>query len=217
MPRHLEAVLKMPLMTLPLRSTLIEHDGARVLLVPASTVPAEEYRALGPVTDIVAPNLYHLDGVPKAAVASPKARLWGPIGAKEKLPSVAWGGILGRDPWPHDAGIAHVEMKGMPKFAENVFVDRASRTLVAGDLVFNITEPKGAGAWIVLNAFGTHGRFAASRLFFSMVNDRGAFLDSTKQLLTHAFERVVPAHGAIVEADGKAKLEAALRERGVAI
>ena len=105
----------------------------------------------------------------------------------------------------------------MPKFAENVFVDRASRSLIAGDLVFHLTQPRGIGAWLVLNAFGTHGRFGASRLFFSMIKDRTAFLGATQRLLSHDFDAVVPAHGERVEVGGKAKVEAALRERGLAI
>lgn len=197
----------MPLMELPIRTCLV--DG--VLLSPGSTLTKEELGRLSGVTDIVATNLFHLDGVAKAAECFPEARVWGPIGAQEKLPSVRWTRTLGVDAWEH-ASLKHVLLEGMPKVNDSVFV--ADGTLYLSDLAFNIEHPKGFGAWLILSMFGTHGRFGVSRFFAKMVKDRATFEGALGRVMAHDFDAVVPAHGAVVEEGGKERLRKALLERG---
>jgi glyoxylase-like metal-dependent hydrolase (beta-lactamase superfamily II) len=88
--------------------------------------------------------------------------------------------------------------------------------LLVSDLVFNIQEPRGIGAWLILGLFGTYRRFGASRLFLSAVKDRAAFLESLQRIAALDFAHVAPGHGSVVSEEGKQKLLAALRERGYA-
>lgn len=214
--QYLEGELSMPLMMLPLRAVAVDVPGGRVLLSPGSTFSEQQLRDAGEITDIVAPNLWHLDGIPKAARVFPKARVWGPEGAREKLPDAPWSSVLGQDPWPYEDALAHLALGGMPKVAESLFCDRASKTLIAGDLVFNIEDPRGVGPWIMLHIFGTYRRFAVSRLYLGMVNDKAALRTSLEKLADWSIDRVVPGHGGIVETDGGTKLKAALVERSLA-
>lgn len=204
----------MPLIELPVRSGVIALGSGRVLLSPAMNLTDEEIASAGEITDIVAPNLFHLDGVPRAAAKHPKARVWGPVGAKEKLPEVKWQGVLGVDDWTHEKELAHVGLAGMPKVNESAFVRRDSGTLLVSDLVFNIENAQGFGAWLILSMFGTHNRFGVSRFFSRMVKDKSAFEASLKDLLALDFDVIVPGHGAIVESGGKKLLRRALEERG---
>ena len=212
--RFFEVSRRMPLTTLPVRTSSVQLGDARVLLSPASALDAEQLRAAGEITDIVSPTLFHTDGMPAAAKAHPRARLWGPAGIREKLPALQWHGILGADLWPWERELAHVALGGMPSLNESAFVHRPSRTLLVADLVFNIEEPRGFGSWLIFTAFGTYRRFGVSRLFLAAVKDRAAFQVSVDQLAALDFDRVVPAHGSIVANGGRELLFAALRKRG---
>ncbi|OJT25717.1 hypothetical protein BO221_07620 [Archangium sp. Cb G35] len=214
--KFIEAELQMPLMKLPVRTSLIELERARVLWSPASTLTEAQLRDAGEVTDIIAPNLLHGGGMKAAAAAHPRARLWGPVGIKEKFPELSWHGILGADPWPYDDELRHVAVGGMPDFNESVFLHHRSRVLLVSDLVFNIDESqsRGIGPWLILHLFGTYRRLGVSRLFLKHVKDRAAFQESIERIAALDFSHVAPAHGRVVSEEGKQKLLAALRERG---
>lgn len=207
---HLEAVRRMPLMELPLRSTVIPVKSGRVLYAPASTATNEELARLGDITDIVVPNLFHTEGAAVASAVFPQARVWGPAAKPGFTPQ----SLLGQDPWPYTDELTLCELQGQPKFREFVLVHPASSSLILGDLAFNLLDAHGLGARIILGLFGTYRRFAVSRLFLRMVDDRAAFTRSLRALLEHDFTRVIPTHGAILEEDGREQLRRALALRG---
>lgn len=214
----LETDRAMPLMRLPLRTTVVQlDDGARVLIAPASTFSSELLRGAGAVTDIVVPNLLHTEGMRAASIAHPRARLWGPVGAAQKHPALHWGGVLGGDPWPYERELPLVPLAGMPTVNECVFVHPASRSLLVTDLVFNIEHPQGLRAWLVLELlFGAWKKLATPRLLVRMTRDRAALRSSLARVTEHPFDHLVPAHGSVVRRDGNARLLAALRERRLA-
>ena len=205
--------IRIPGLRLPVRTTIVPLEGARVVISPASVLTDEQLRALGPVTDLVAPSLLHTAGMAKAAAIHPNARLWGPVGADKKHPELRWTGTLGQTPWPYEA-LTPWELGGMPDVREFVFLHRPSRTLIATDLVFHIVDASGLMARLVFSLVGTWRRFAVSRLFLRGVADRAELRRSLAPILEADFDRVVPGHGAILETGGKDRLVAALRERG---
>ncbi len=209
----LETVRRMPLTSLPLRSTVIPVRSGRVLYAPASTLTADELTSAGAITDIVIPNLFHTVGAAVASAVFPEARVWGPA-AK---PGFAPQALLDKDPWPFEDELALCELKGQPKFREFVLVHHASRSLLVGDLAFNLQDASGVGARLLFGLFGTYRRFAVSRLFVRMVHDRAAFTRSLEELLQHDVARLLPTHGAILESDAREQLRDALAERGYVI
>lgn len=212
--REIQAIRKMPLLPLPVRSSRVSAGDATVLLSPVSTLTRAQVEELGPVDAIVAPNLFHTEGMAQAAAVFPDAELWGPPGVREKAPTLRWKGIFGQDAWPHEKSLpAHV-VGGMPKVNEVVLIDVAERTAHVADLIFNLGPIPGLGPSILLGMFGTKERFAMSRMLNLLVKDEAAFRNSMAQILAHDFERLVPAHGAIVENGAREKLRAALAERG---
>ncbi len=213
----IEDVAKMPLMKLPVRSTVVEVGTGRVLFSPGSMMSDAQLEGAGEVTDIVAPSLWHTDGGPRAAKVHPKARLWGPPGIRAKHPGHPWF-VLGEDPWPHVSELQLVPIAGMPKVREHALYHVASRSLLIVDLAFNIVDPKGLGARMVLQLLSdAYRRFAVSRMFMMLVKDRRAFTASLAPIAQLDIARVVPAHGDVVETDAKDRLLAALRERKVAL
>jgi len=213
----LDTERSMPLMKLPLRTMVIELKAGRILLSPASTMTALELAGLGELSDIVAPNLTHLEGVPAAVRAHPKARVWGPKSAQKKQPDVTWQGTLGVDSWPYEDELAHLAVNGMPRMKESLFLHHASKALLVTDFAFNMGSPPGIGPRMVLGLFGTYGRFGVSRLFLMLVKDKPAFLNSIAPLGGLDFEHVVPAHGSVVSDEAKPRLLAALLERGYSV
>ena len=212
----IERVLTIPGgLRLPVRTTVVDLPGARVVLSPTSKLSVDEWRALDDVTDLVATNLSHAAGMKRAAEAFPNARLWGPKGVERKYPALKWTGILGEATWPYEQALAARFIDGMPKSNEWVFVHRASGTLVASDLVFHVVDAEGLMARVMFGLFGTWRRFAVSRLFLMLVKDRAALRASLKALLAEEFESVATGHGALVIGDGKRRFVAALRERGL--
>ncbi len=213
--RFLDSTLRSPLMHLPVRAAVFELSDGRVLFSPGSQLTAEQHQSAGAVTDIVASSLMHTAGMKKAAEAHPNARLWGPAGAKEKHPELRWHGTLGVDPWPYEGELSLVPIDGMPKLNEIAAYHRPSQALYLTDMVFNIPQPKGLLAWMFFLTFGTYRRFAVSKLFLRFVKDRAAFDAAIAKLTGLDFRHVVPSHGEAMLNEGKPRLLAALRERGI--
>ncbi len=204
-------IAQMPLLDLPVRTVVAAVPTGKVMLSPGSKMT--EFGS--GVTDIVAPTLLHLGGLAKASKALPQARVWGTPGCREKQKDVTFTHILGVDAWPHADAMPWYPIEGMPKVAEGAFLHRASRTLLVCDFVFNITDAKGPGAWLLLHAFGTYRKLGVSRFFMQFVKDKPAFDASVAKIAALDFDHIVPTHGQAVMNDGRSKLIAALQERGL--
>jgi hypothetical protein len=214
-PRYIDSILKTPLLELPVRSTAIETKKGLVLISPGSKANREDLRALGPVTDLVGPNLYHCAGLPKALSIFPKARVWGVDGAQEKKPNIHFTDVLKESSWPHQEELALVVIDGQPNVNEAVFIHHESKTLITTDLCFNLQNTKGLGARILFGLFGTYHRFAVSRLSKLFIKDQTALERSLGRIFSYEFDKVVMAHGELVESGGKELLRKALAERGL--
>lgn len=212
----IDGEVRMPIMRMPVRTTVIEVGTGRVMFSPGSMLTPEQLASAGEITDIVAPSFWHTDGGPRAAAVHPKARLWGPPGMGKRRPGHSWS-VLGEDPWPHESELHLLPLAGMPGVREHALYHGRSRSLLVVDLFFNIEEPQGWGAWLILGPAGTYRRFGCSRLFTLMVKDRAAFSASLAPFGRLDVDQIIPAHGAIVSGEAKRRLVAALRERKIEI
>lgn len=211
----LESEIKMPLMKLPVRSTLVKIKDRGILISPIDFTNDQmaQIQAFSPVTEIVAPSGFHHLSVPRAKKVFPDATLWGSPALVEKRSDIKWSKIFGRDEWPYQEDLPALIIEGSPKIAEVVFFGRAQKTLIVTDLCFNLLQAQGLGAFIILNIFGTYRKFAASRLIGRFVKDRAAFQASLKKILAWDFDRIVMGHGEILETNGRSRLENALYEK----
>lgn len=213
-----ESELDMPakMVILPVRSTVIATSRGVVIISPIKFTPGQfaQIESLGKVTDIIAPSLWHHLYLPKTAERFHDATIWGPKGCKEKRPDIMWDKILGHDLWAHQNDIEMIPLHGMPNVNEVVFFDKATRSLIATDLVFNLQRPKGWASAIVLGLAGTYKKFGVSRILVNAVKDRAAFSESVKKIFSWDFDQIVMGHGDILVADGKIKLKNAFNERG---
>lgn len=195
------------------RMTVVRLESGGLLLhsvVPIDDPLAAELAALGPVEHIVAPNLLHHTHLAPAIERYPTATVWGVRGLAEKRPDVRFEKTLGDAAPSWAAEFTPLQIRGIPWATETVFFHEATHTVVVTDLVFNIHEVRG---WItpwVLRMAGAYRRFAQSRLLRRSIKDATAASSSVEQMLEWPIERVVMAHGCVVERDAKAQLVEAL-------
>lgn len=189
-------------------------DGGLALVspIPIDDALAREIDALGAVRHLVSPCLFHHVHLSGARERYPDARLYAPPGLARKRPDLSIDVTLGTDA-ARDAlgpGLEHVLIEGAPRAAEVCFFHPASRSLLVGDLVFNIHEYRGFVTGLVLRAVGAHRRLAPSRSWRGLVQDRASVRRSLERVLTWDFDRLVVAHGEVVESGAREKLTAAL-------
>lgn len=211
--RFLDSVLKMPLMKLPVRTVVINIGDKIVLISPGSKLSEDQLKSLIRVDDIIAPNLLHCGGVQKAAAIFPHAKLWGVQGARKLKPEIPWTDEISQSNWPYEKELSFVELKGLPRFNEVVFIHHDSRTLIVCDLFFNLLDAEGFGSWLILKLFGTYKKFGMSRLFLKFLQDRDAFEESLRKVFSYNFENIVVSHGNLVLGDGKSIFERATTQR----
>ena len=157
---------------------------------------------LGPVRAIVAPSLFHHLSVGQWIVAHPDAVVCACPGLARKRPDLRWDRILGDDPEPEWRGeIDQVFFHARRLENEVVFFHRRTRTLVCADAVFNLARHPARFTRLV--AFLMGNRKPGATLFERvLIRDRAAARSEVDRMLAWRPERIVLAHGDLVERDG---------------
>jgi hypothetical protein len=159
---------------------------------------------LGPVRAVVAPNRYHHLHVSTYFAAYPDARVFAAPGLPEKRCDLPFHEVLSDEAPPLWAGQLHqFVFRALPVLNEVIFWHASTRTLITTDLVSNIRHAEGLPARIFFWLDGTLGRFNTSRMWRPLVRDRAAARVAINRLLMWDFDRVVLAHGDILETGGR--------------
>jgi hypothetical protein len=198
---------------LPARMTVLRlPDGTLALVspIPISDSLSAELAALGPVSTLIAPNAFHHLHVPAAARRYPGARLLAAPGVASKQPSLQFEPLAPETIAPLRDVLAARLIEGLPKMSEVALFHAPSRTLLLTDLVFNIVSPPNFVTGLLLACSGTKGKLAQSRALSWLIRDRAAVQRSSAALFTWPFERLVMAHGQVLNQDAPALLRAAL-------
>lgn len=188
-------------------------DGTVALVspIPIDDALATEIEARGEVRYLIAPNLLHHLYLGAASERWPKARVLAPRALRDKRPDLRIDAALEEGlPAPLAASVRAVKIEGAPSLDEVAFFHETSQTLVVTELVFNVTRPEGLMANILLFFAGCRGRLAQSRAWRMFVKDRAAAASSARALLALPFEKLVVAHGDVVENRARERLESAL-------
>jgi hypothetical protein len=126
-----------------------------------------------------------------------------------KRPDLVFAAVLGDEPpeqWSDEVG--QVFFRGRPYENEVVFYHRASRTLILCDLAFNFGSGTALSTRLVMKLLRSYGRFGPSKLDPFLIRDRRAARESLERILAWDFDRVVVAHGEILESGGREALRA---------
>ncbi len=158
--------------------------------------------ALGPVRAIVAPSTVHHLFVASAQKAFPSARTYGIAGLEKKRTDLHFDELIGDEPPPLWAGQMDQVIIGNPVMREVDFFHRASQTLIAVDLIENFrSETPGTNVMLrgLMRALGMWGRPAPAPELRWLTRDRQKNRVALERLLTWPFERVIIAHGELLE------------------
>jgi len=177
--------------------------------IPMDDALAAALTKLGRVSFLVAPNLYHNLFVGPASARFPDARVFAPPGFQKKYPKVRVDETLSATPIDAWAGVIdHRLVEGAPSIAEVVFLHKPSRTLVVSDLLFNVERPENFFTKLVLTLAGTRGKLGRSREWHVLAKDRAAWNASVREVLAFDFDRLIMAHGEVVEEGAKERVHA---------
>ena len=167
--------------------------------------------ALGEVSALLAPNLFHHLFFAQAAARYPTAKRFGAPGLKDKRPDLSFDHELSsKHLGALPEGVCGYAIEGMPKINEVLLYHPLSQALILTDLLFNIERPQGLTTPMLLRLMGTHKRLAKSRLASLLTQDEAAYRRSIAPLEEIPFERLLMAHGELIEEDARARALKAL-------
>lgn len=165
--------------------------------------------ALGPVRAIVAPSRMHHLYVTEWMAAYPTARAFCCPTLEKKRADIAWHGVLGDESEPEWRGeIDQVFFGARSLENEVLFCHRKSRTLLCADAIFNLTHHPSALTRTIGLLMGGHAP-GATWLERILIRDRRAAREQIDRMLAWDFDRIVLAHGDILETGGRDVLRSA--------
>ena len=187
-------------------------DGSLLLHSPLAMTPERRAAvdALGTVTHLYAPNLFHHLRIGEWAAAFPDARLHAPAALATKRPDlrIDRAHFAAREP-AFDGVVDEVRIDGF-RLSESVLFYRAARTLVVADLVHNVGRPQHSWTKFYTQTMGFYDRVALSKMLrWTAFSDRGAARRSIDELLALPFDRVIVGHGTPLAAAGPEAVAAA--------
>ncbi len=179
-------------------------DGGLVVFSPLRGTPDNiaALRRLGAIRAFVVPSRFHDLFYPDYFRAFPDARFLGSVAIRAEHPD--WPITEIRRDTPELAGFTWQMIAGMPRVDEQVFLQRATRTLLIADALFNVPAPTSLLARLVSWAADIGGGAPRQSRFGRInVRDRAAFAASVAEVATWDFDRIVPGHGGVIECDGQ--------------
>jgi hypothetical protein len=191
------------------RMTLVRLSDRSLWLhspVAISATLKTQVDALGPVSWIVAPNRFHHLYAGEAATAWPDAKLVGEPGLANKRKDLRFDALLdetGSSPWAPDIESQFV---GGTLLHETIFFHAASRTLITSDIAENCLTGEDLLTRIYARLGGVSDRFAVPLLLRLCYRDKARGARDIRRVLEWDFDRIILAHGKVLESGGKAAL-----------
>jgi len=184
-------------------------DGGLLLHSPVAMTPERRQAvgALGSVSHLYAPNVFHHLRIGDWAAAFPSARLHAPAGLAKKRPDLRIDRVHGTTLDPALEGVVdELRIDGF-RLEESALLYRPARTLVVADLVHNVGRPSHGWTRFYTRLMGFYDRVALSRMIrWTGFSDRAAARRSLDELLARPFDRLVVGHGEPLASGGKEAL-----------
>ncbi len=206
------------------RMTVIRlEDGRLVVISPIAPTPelTTQLDSLGAVAYQIAPNRYHHLFAQAFQQNYPQSEFWGAIGLQEKRPDLkiehvitAEAGEVGTDLLYRQfqgLNVPGTSLSGLGKpdpLNEVVFCHKTSRTLIITDIAFHFDETNAWETKLVGKLIGGYKALQPTLLEKWTLTDRALVERSIRAVLAWDFDRVIMAHGSIIETNGKAMLKA---------
>jgi hypothetical protein len=205
---HMERGFKAAGLPVTSRMTVVRFASGK-LWIHSPVRFGEDVRAelarLGEVAWIVAPNRAHHLFAGHCRRAFPAAALFGAPGLASKRPDLSGMRELGdavEAEWAQE--LEQVLFRGIPFVNEVVWFHKASRTLIATDLLQCWCGELAWNAALYARLTGVRNHLDVPRTVRMVTRDKAAAADSARAVLRWPFTRVITAHNAIVEQDAHA-------------
>jgi len=191
------------------KMTVVRLSGGGLFVhspVALDAATREAVDALGRVTAIVAPSLFHHLFIAEWAAAYPKASLSACPGLEKKRADVAWSRVLGdgdgdgRDGSEWSGEIDQVFFGARTMENEVIFFHAKSKTIVSCDFMFNLSTHPSPLTRAVAFVMGQREP-GATRLERLMIRDRVAAREQMGRVVAWGADRLVLAHGDNVDAN----------------
>lgn len=198
---------------------LNNNDLAIISPIQISQSIIQQLDQIGKVQHIIAPNLYHYLFAADFKQHYPKSIFWATPGLKEKEPDLPIDKILeaGQIPFLSQLnalffdGFRTLVPSGAESLNEFVFLHPQTRTLILTDAAFNFDETFPLTTQIAARIGGAYKTLSPSWLEKMAISEKEKVKASVESVLKWDFDRVIMAHGAIVEAGGKQAFSDAYR------
>ncbi len=175
-----------------------------------------ELNKLGIVSHIIAPNLYHYLFASDFKNLYPKAIFWATSALKVKKPELPIDriidyeadGFLGGLQYVLFDGLKTIDFNGFNLLSEWVFFHPKSQTLILTDAAFNFNDSYPLITQFAARVIGTYNNFSPSLLERVASTEKAKVKLAVQKILDWDFERVIIAHGSIIESQGKQRFKA---------
>ena len=198
--------------------TVICLSGNRILLISPIKLEPQTQQAikdLGTVAYIIAPNLFHYLYIQECKNVYPQAKLLAVPGLETKKPEITIDQVFFQDEIDFQSELEYILFTGfqvltIPKAAtlnEIVFYHRESKTLILTDTAFNFDRTFPWVTQLAAKVMGSYDTLRPSLLEKLVIEDKAKVKASVEKILSWDFQRVIMAHGNIVENDAKQQLK----------
>jgi Domain of unknown function (DUF4336) len=168
---------------------------------------------IGTVRYIIAPNLYHHLFAQDFANHYPEAEFWAVNGILTKRPDLKPDKILTEATGNIGEDVLYLnfpafrvfDITGNMPFNEYLFLHRPSKTLVITDTAFHFGAESHGAIQLLAKVLGMYGKLRPTFLERLALRDRESALATLRETLTWDFDRVIMAHGSIIQTQGKAQ------------
>lgn len=187
------------------RMTLVRLAGGGLFVHSPVALDDATRRAvdeLGEVRAVVAPSVFHHLHVGAWMRAYPNAVFGACPGLEWKRPDLAFTSVLADQPhpvWANDLDQVYFSSR---RENEVVFFHAKSRTMICSDALLNLSGHASATTRFVARVMGNQAPGAGwpERL---MIRNRGLARRQIDRILAWDFDKIILAHGHIVERDGR--------------
>lgn len=196
---------------LPTRTTIVRLSSGGLALISPPPPHPETFAAidaLGSVEVLLAPNSFHYLYVTDATRVYPRAKLYLAPGLQARVAALPPGLDLATQSLSPDFDQAILDSgRGI---AEAILFHRPSRILLLTDCAFNLVHLEHASDRLFWRLFGVPREFGPSRTARMMLlSSRQRTAEALRQVLAWPFERILVAHGEVVQTDSRARFERA--------
>ncbi len=201
------------------RMTVIRLNNGELAVIspiPVDSAVNHQLDELGTVSHIIAPNVYHYLFAADFKALYPKAIFWATPALKVKKPELPIDRIINddADSLPSDLqyllfdGLKTIDFNGFNLLNELVFFHPKSRTLLLTDAAFNFNDSYPLITQFAARVIGSYKNLSPSLLEKVASKEKTKVKLAVQKILRWDFERVIMAHGSIIESQGKQKFKA---------